>query len=131
MGEFLREALAQQPLHADLVVPVPLAPARLRRRGFNQAALLADQVAAAVHGTIVPEVLRRQERAAQSTLAAAERLLNLKGAFACPLPTRVQGRRVLLVDDVVTTGATVSACADTLAEAGARRVSALAFARDL
>ena len=112
-------------------MPVPLAPGRLRQRGFNQASLLAEEVAAAVRGVIVAGALTRQERPAQSSLKAARRLLNLAGAFACPRPHDVDGTRVLVVDDVVTTGATISACADTLAEAGARRVSALAFARDL
>ena len=131
MGELLREFLAERPLQADIVVPVPLAPGRLRQRGFNQASLLAEEVAAAVRGVILAGALTRQERPAQSSLKAARRLLNLAGAFACPTPHDVNGSRVLVVDDVVTTGATISACADTLAEAGARRVSALAFARDL
>lgn len=131
MGEFLREALARRPLQADLVVPVPLAPSRLRQRGFNQATLLAHEVEAAVRGVIVADALTRQDRPAQSTLTASRRLVNASGAFTCGRPADVEGQRVLLVDDVVTTGATISACADTLAEAGARRVSALAFARDL
>jgi ComF family protein len=131
MGEFLREALARRPLQADLVVPVPLAPSRLRQRGFNQATLLAHEVEAAVRGVMVADALTRQDRPAQSTLTASRRLVNASGAFTCGRPADVEGQRVLLVDDVVTTGATISACADTLAEAGARRVSALAFARDL
>jgi ComF family protein len=131
MGEFLREFLARRPLQADIVVPVPLAPGRLRQRGFNQAMLLAEEVGAAVRGVILADALTREERPAQSSLKAAGRLVNVAGAFACPTPQDVNGTRVLVVDDVVTTGATISACADTLAEAGARRVSALAFARDL
>jgi ComF family protein len=131
MGQFLRDNLARHPLQADLVVPVPLAPGRLRQRGFNQAELLALEVAAAVRGVVTTDALTREERPAQSTLKAAGRLLNLTGAFSSPFPSGVEGRRVLVVDDVVTTGATISACADTLGRAGARRVSALAFARDL
>jgi len=131
MGELLREHLESRPLQADLVVPVPLAAGRLRRRGFNQALLLADEVAQAVRGSVMPDALRRVERPAQQTLPASGRLINLQGAFTCPWPADIHNRRVLLVDDVVTTGATLSACADALADAGARRISALAFARDL
>jgi ComF family protein len=115
----------------DLVGPVPLSPGRLRARGFNQAALLAEQITAAGHGALTPSVLTRSDRPPQSMLSASHRLANVTGAFACPQPAEVHGRRILLVDDVITTGATVSACADTLAAAGAGRVFALAFARDL
>jgi ComF family protein len=112
-------------------VPVPLAPSRLQQRGFNQASLLAREVEAAVRGVMLADALTREDRPAQSTLTATRRLQNASGAFACGRPADVKGQRILLVDDVVTTGATISACADTLAQAGARRVSALAFARDL
>jgi ComF family protein len=131
MGELLREELEARPVQADLVVPVPLAPGRLRSRGFNQALLLANEIATAARGTVAANALQRNERAAQQTLGAAERLINLQGSVTCQRPTEIEGRRVLLVDDVVTTGATLSACADTLAHAGARRVTAVAFARDL
>jgi ComF family protein len=131
MGELLREELEGRPVHADVVVPVPLAAGRLRGRGFNQALLLACEVAAAVRGLVRDDVLKRNDRAAQQTLSAAERLRNLQGAVTCQHPAEIHGRRVLLVDDVVTTGATLSACAEVLADAGARRVTALAFARDL
>jgi ComF family protein len=131
MSEFLREELARRPMRADLVVPVPLAPKRLRQRGYNQAELLAAEVASQLGVPLRADVLEREERPAQQTLDASTRLVNLAGAFVCAKPTAVRDQRVLLVDDVITTGATVSACADTLAEAGAARVSALAFARDL
>jgi competence protein ComFC len=131
MGELLREHLARRPLHADVVVPVPLAARRLRQRGYNQARLLADQVAASVRGTVVADALERVHRPAQQTLPAADRLHNLLGALSCPTPAAIDNQRVLLVDDVVTTGATLSACAEALADAGARRISALVFARDL
>jgi ComF family protein len=130
MGELLCETLEMHPLQADLVVPVPLSIARLRQRGFNQAALLAERVAPGVNGTLT-SVLVREDRTAQVGLRATERLTNLAGAFRCADPAGVEGKRVVLVDDVVTTGATVSMCADTLARAGASRVMVLAFARDL
>jgi ComF family protein len=114
-----------------VVVPVPLSRQRLRTRGYNQAGLLADQIAQTVGARVVPDALERTDRPPQQTLPAAERLENLDGVFTCRRPTDVKNRRVLLIDDVVTTGATVSACANALAGAGARRVSAMAFARDL
>jgi ComF family protein len=131
MGEFLRRELELRPLQADVVVPVPLAPRRMKQRGYNQALLLAHQVATAAPHQAIVEALERTERPAQQSLGAGERLVNLVGAFTCRGAGDIHGKRVLLVDDVVTTGATLSACTDTLAQAGARRVSALAFARDL
>jgi ComF family protein len=131
MGDLLRERLEQHHVDFDVVVPVPLSPKRLRERGFNQAELLAEHVFTSSHVPIGPEVLARGERPSQRTLNASRRLDNLAGAFNCPEPARIAGKRVLLVDDVITTGATVSACADTLADAGARHVCALAFARNL
>jgi ComF family protein len=131
MGELLCERLQTHPIHADLVVPVPLSARRLRRRGFNQAALLAEQVASPMRAAVYADCLIREDRTPQVGLGAAQRLTNLAGAFHCADPADVQGKQVVLVDDVVTTGATVSACADTLAEAGASRVRVLAFARDL
>jgi ComF family protein len=131
MGQLLCDEVHRHAVDAQLIVPVPLSPARLRQRGFNQAALLAQYVALASQARLATDVLRRVERPSQRTLKAVERLSNLSGAFACSSPEEVRGRRILLIDDVVTTGATVSACADTLADAGAARVGALAFARDL
>jgi ComF family protein len=123
--------LRRRPLRAELVVPVPLAPARLRWRGYNQAALLAEQVAAALGGRLGTDVLERLDRPAQHTLGAAERLDNLRGAIRCRQPGLVRGRRVVLVDDVMTTGATLSSCAEALETAGARQVLGLVFARTL
>ena len=131
MGEMLRREVAVRPLHADVIVPVPLTRRRRRERGFNQAELLAAEVAAAIGGQLVCDALTREQRPTQSTLNAVERAENLRGAFTCYRESAIRGGRVLLVDDVVTTGATVSACADTLAQAGAKRISVLAFARDL
>ncbi len=126
MGELLRRTLNAADF--DLVVPVPLSPQRLRQRGFNQAALLAAELAP---DGLSEDVLSRFDRPSQRALSASRRLANVAGTFTCQRPDAVRGATVLLVDDVVTTGATVSACADTLAEAGASRVSVLAFARDL
>lgn len=129
MAEFLSGALRDAPF--DLALPVPLSAARLRERGFNQAELLAQAVMAPLGIEVASDVLTRAERQSQHTLDARHRLVNLAGAFHCDRAEEVRGKRLLLVDDVITTGATVSACADTLAQAGAARVCALAFARDL
>ncbi|MCA1848595.1 MAG: ComF family protein [Actinobacteria bacterium] len=110
----------------DAVVPVPLHRSRRRRRGFNQAELLARGVAgkinAPVSGTL--QVVRRTRD--QVELSATERRANVSGAFRAG--GRVRGR-VLLIDDVFTTGATMSACAETLLRAGAREVHALSLCR--
>ena len=114
---------------ADWVLPVPLAPGRLRHRGYNQALLLARRLAGA---HVRPDqLLRTREAEAQAQLTRAQRLRNLRGAFVLE-PLRAQqlaGRRVLLVGDLMTTGATLHAAAAPLREAGVAHVGALVLAR--
>jgi len=113
----------------DLALPMPLAPRRLRERGFNQALLLARHLAAdKIDATLL---LRTRETDAQSGLTRAERLHNLRGAFVLD-PMRaasVHGRRVVLVDDVMTSGASLFAAAHVLRAADAVHVAAIVFAR--
>jgi ComF family protein len=113
---------------ADVLVPVPLAPARERQRGFNQAALLAERVGQALARPVKPGWLgRARPTQPQSELAAEERRRNVRGAFrAAPA---VAGRHVLVIDDVLTTGATAAECARALRAAGARTVGVLTVAR--
>lgn len=105
----------------DLVLPVPLAAARLRERGFNQALEIARAAAACVGATLAPRACTRErETAAQVGLAWPDRARNVRGAFACGLP--MAGLAVAVVDDVMTTGATLAELARVLKGAGAARV---------
>lgn len=114
---------------ADLLLPMPLAAPRLAQRGFNQALQLARQLA--VGKTDARLLLRLRETASQATLDRAGRRANVRGAFGIePLRAgEVQGRRVLLVDDVMTSGASLHAAAAALRQAGAQRVAAVVVAR--
>lgn len=114
---------------ADKVVPMPLSSERLRQRGFNQALLLARQLAP--HKTDATLLLRVHDTVAQSSLRRGERLHNLEGAFLVePLrASTVRGQRIILIDDVMTTGATLHTAAAVLRKAGAAQVSALVVAR--
>jgi len=116
----------------DLVLPVPLHRARLARRGYNQAALIARAVSRILGAPWSPSLLLRvKDTSSQGGLTRAGRFENLKGAFAVPGPARrrIAGRRVLLVDDVWTTGATCHACARALLGAGAAQVTAFTVCR--
>ena len=132
LGGLMRESGAEMLAGVDCAVPVPLHPRRQRARGFNQAAELAVHLGLPVVGAL----RRIRATAPQSELPAGRRRINVRGAFA---PARrygvgsgraaVEGACVLLVDDVVTTGATLAACARVLRRAGAREVRALTLAR--
>jgi ComF family protein len=131
LSELMRgcEPLDRALAEADAVIPMPLGPHRLFRRGFNQALELARRLAP---GRLEARLLlRMRETHAQAALDFAERQDNVAGAFAVdPLAVgRVSGRHVALVDDVMTSGATLHAAARALREAGAARVTALVLAR--
>ena len=114
---------------ADCVLPVPLARERLAERGYNQALLLAKQLAP--DKTDATLLLRTRHTLAQSELKRAERLRNVQGAFAVePLRAHeLRARRVVLVDDVMTTGTSLHAAAMALRQAGAAHITALVLAR--
>jgi ComF family protein len=117
------------PLAADVVVPVPLHRRRVRDRGYNQSALLAEVVSSAHDVPIDTDVLARHRATVpQVGLSVDRRSQNVQGAFRCT-DNRLAGMDVLLVDDVCTTGATLEACADALLDSGARRVRALTLSR--
>ncbi|MCS6771214.1 MAG: ComF family protein [Kiritimatiellae bacterium] len=114
----------------DFVCPVPLHPARERARGFNQATLLSAGLARRIGCPHLPGALVRvRPTETQTHLTAKQRLSNVQEAFKAPSPARIRGQRALLVDDVMTTGATVSACARALKAAGCISVSVLTLAR--
>ena len=99
---------------------MPLHPARRRERGFNQSELLAEALADHLGVPHVPGLIERvRATPAQARLGPAARRRNLRGAFRVPHPSRLAGRRVLVVDDVITTGSTLEACLDALDSAGA------------
>lgn len=132
MGRMMAGAGRELLPDAGLIVPVPLHFGRLWRRRFNQAAALSAEIARLSGVAWDGQVLeRRKHTRPQVGLSRSEREGNLQGAFRIPQRRRhaVEGRRVLLVDDVLTTGATANACARVLLRAGATDVDVLVFAR--
>jgi ComF family protein len=120
-----------------LIVPVPLHPSRRRERGFNQSELLAAGLVRALakrntgSAPIIEKscLCRKRATTPQTGLSVSARRENLRGAFAVAKPEEIRGRVIVLVDDVMTTGATLSACARSLKRAGAAKVIALTLAR--
>ncbi|MBI4199092.1 MAG: ComF family protein [Chloroflexi bacterium] len=129
MGRLLAAFLTTQQVGGELVVPVPLHPKRLRERGYNQAELLARELGRCVALPVAATALQRlRATPPQVSATREERLRNVQGAFRAR--SSFQGMRVMLVDDVCTTGATLDACAVALREAGASAVWAAVFARE-
>ena len=116
------------PSGTDVLVPVPLHPRRERERGYNQAALLADVIGRSSGLDVARGLERTRPTLPQARLSGSERRSNILGAFSLGRDD-VAGERVVLVDDVCTTAATLEECAGILRQAGAVRVSALVFAR--
>jgi ComF family protein len=134
LGEMLAEYYGNTPLPADIIVPVPLHRRRQRERGYNQSALLAQQLGAAVQIPVRLDLLRRHRYTrSQTRLNPQQRSQNVHGAFSCasqPGATQaIAGQRLLLIDDVATTGATLHECALVLRDCGARSIWALTLAR--
>ncbi|ODT13850.1 MAG: amidophosphoribosyltransferase [Kaistia sp. SCN 65-12] len=132
MGGMMARAAADLAAEADLVVPVPLHRGRLWHRRFNQSALIATEVARGIGRRHAPELVARiKPTRRQVGLRATERAANVQGAFRVPAEARIElaGRRVLLVDDVYTTGATVKAVTRSLLRGGATAVDVVVFAR--
>lgn len=129
---WMARAGAELVVAADIIAPVPLHRWRLVRRRYNQAAILANAISRAQGKLVVPDLLvRRRATPSQGHLGRSQRQRNVAGAFALhPQSTQVAaGARILLVDDVLTTGATATACAKALLNAGANAVDLLVLAR--
>jgi ComF family protein len=118
--------------HVDGIVHVPTSADRAKKRGYDQAYLLANSISKSTRLTHIPVLGRRKDESrftqSQTAKSKADRIKSLQGKFVCSMPSRVQGKRVLLVDDVVTTGATMQTCANLLLESGAKSVIGLVVA---
>jgi ComF family protein len=131
LAQLLSDFLDSHPLKGDVIVPVPLHRKRLRQRGYNQASLLAKELSVLGSLPVAEDALIRVRDAIPQARArsALERRQNVKGAFACR--QGLEGKQVLLIDDVCTTGATLDACATALKAAGAGSVWGLTVAREI
>ena len=126
LARWLRRALGD--LTADVVVPVPLSRSRLLQRRYNQAALLAKQLAAMISVKYKPLLKRNRDTGNQGNLSGPQRKKNVKGAFSVTNDFDIKGKTVIIVDDVMTTGATMNECAKTLKQAGAGKIIAVTLA---
>jgi ComF family protein len=131
MVDTLRDGPASDlhPETVDVVCAVPLHESRRRERGFNQSEVLAEAVGEAIGKPLRPLLERTRPTLPQVDLPAASRVANVRGAFAPRLQEVISGRRVLLIDDLFTTGATLRECARVVRRAGAEEVRILALAR--
>jgi len=132
LGQLMGTALAASHrfAQADALIPLPLHPSKERKRGFNQATLLCEGIAAALGKPVWKDaVIRTTYTESQTTKSRIERWQNMDGRFEVTRPELLKGRQVLLVDDVVTTAATLNACAAALCNGGARIVSFVTFGR--
>jgi ComF family protein len=119
-------------LDVDVLVPVPLHPSRLRTREFNQSLVIADRLGQYMTRPVsTTDLIRVAATEPQTSLTRSKRLLNLRRAFLVRNPRPIAGRRVLLIDDVFTTGTTLNECAKALKAAGAASVSAVTLARTI
>ncbi len=128
LGQLLANAVPRERVY-DLIVPMPMHWRRRWSRGFNQSALLGEVLASRMHLKVSSAVRRRKATPPQAGMTATQRRANMSGAFDVRRPGDVRGKRILLVDDVFTTGATAAACARALKRAGALHVAVLTVAR--
>jgi ComF family protein len=129
LAQWMQRAGTELLADADLQLPVPLHWTRLFARRYNQAAVLAHAIAKAGGPPVAADCLLRRRTPSQGNKNASARRRNVAGAFAVKDPDEIRGKRVVLIDDVLTTGATVEECARILKRAGAARVDVLTLAR--
>jgi len=130
LGQFLQHRFEENLPRPDFLLPVPLAVKRLRQRGYNQAAMLADWLSEQLQLPVEDRlILRTQETPAQQGLDAKARKRNLRNAFVVINEEKIKGKHVALVDDVLTTGSTADVIAKLLIKAGAKRVDVYCLAR--
>ena len=132
LAQWLNDYLGSNPVPGEVLVPVPLHHKRLRERGYNQSSLLAQQLGKLTNLPVVDDCLTRQRYAPPQarTSTVDERRSNVANAFLCR-DRRLEGKQVLLIDDVSTSGSTLDACARALKEAGATTVWGLVLAREI
>jgi competence protein ComFC len=131
LAQLLNEYRLSFPVPGEVLIPVPLHPRRLRERGYNQSRLLAKELGKLAGLPVVTDCLVRERPTAPQarTASVGERRGNVAGAFACR--RRLEGKPVILIDDVSTSGATLDACARALKQAGAASVWGLVLAREI
>ena len=129
-GEFLEKCVDENRISCDIITWVPLSRRRLRSRGYDQARLLAEELAGRMGTACAPLLKKRRDNPAQSGTGGPEkRRANVRGVYEAVSGELIQGKRVLIVDDIVTTGSTLFECAATLREAGAASVAAVTVAQ--
>jgi ComF family protein len=130
LGRWMARTLSGEIAEVDLIVPVPLHPRRVRERGYNQSELLSEALSAASGITHAPRLLTKiAPTRSQATLGRHDRRRNLRGTFALSRGAVASQKRILLVDDIFTTGCTVEECARVLRRGGARGVRVATLAR--
>lgn len=130
MGQLMARSVVEDGRYRSLevIVPVPLAEGRLRRRGFNQSGLLARELGKWLKVRVEEALVRTKDTDSQAKKGRRERLYNLQGAFAMAFGQDLTGKRVLLVDDVLTTGTTLNQCTKVLMDHGVTEVMAVIWA---
>lgn len=116
-------------LNSDLLIPVPLHKSRYRERGFNQSEILAEGISKVTGVSVLRNVLKRKKKTRDQTeLSPQQREENVRGAFTVTQPEMIKGKRIILIDDVITTGATLNECARMLKQVGAEKTLAMTIA---